>query len=534
VDAQTTSVTRSFDAANRLQTSTDTAVGTTSYVYDNNGNLTTVYPPGSDVSNPVGALQYTYDQRNLLLSHSINSDGTAWVLQAEYVYDGGNDRLRQVDYTGATPITTTYTNDSFGLTQVLVADDGTMQVYNLFGLDLISQDSGGEMRTLLVDGLGSVHTEMVNGAVETATTYGPYGEVLEQTGTSGTVYGFTGEQEDSATGLLYLRARYYSPALKVFQSRDPWEGSGWRPHTLNGYTYVKLNPVRFVDPLGLCESDPFDEYYDYECWTLAQDLTHLFGYDWEFWSRSGYWFDDYNYEQLSAWRDEIFSHRYIHTRDYGSFDQSHINPAAGMDIINHVIGALGRPCGHTFEVSRFQDSIWQKIYKGGNQRGIPIPETLPQGLGTGGSFQVEYWVSGDIIPAQVNRIALGIYMDLERRWENFQGTMFFSSYSHYAVEDLPSDYLGFYMATRGLQKTPENLLDVFKHLAPVLRTCSSCTPNRIEENHEFRPRVRHKGTWMNIDWPPQLQLPTPIGSSSGLWHATRENTYIHPPRWEIQ
>lgn len=68
----------------------------------------------------------------------------------------------------------TYTNDVFGLTWVLVADDGTSQVYNLFGLDLISQDSSSEVRTLLVDGLGSVRTELVGGAVETTTTYEPY------------------------------------------------------------------------------------------------------------------------------------------------------------------------------------------------------------------------------------------------------------------------------------------------------------------------------------------------------------------------
>lgn len=86
---------------------------------------------------------------------------TAWVLQAAYVYDGANDRLQQVDYTSGTPVTTTYTNDVVGLTQVLVADDGTSQVVNLFGLDLVKQDSGAEVRTLLGDGLGSVRLEMV-------------------------------------------------------------------------------------------------------------------------------------------------------------------------------------------------------------------------------------------------------------------------------------------------------------------------------------------------------------------------------------
>lgn len=160
VDVQTTSITRSFDGANRLEYSVN-ASGTTTYTYNANGNLVQLLPPGATIADPVGGLRYAYDQRNLMVNHETNPDGMAWVLQAEYVYDGGNDRLQQVDYTGATPVTTTYSNDVFGLTQVLVADDGITQVYNLFGLDLISQDSGGEVRTLLVDGLGSVRTEMV-------------------------------------------------------------------------------------------------------------------------------------------------------------------------------------------------------------------------------------------------------------------------------------------------------------------------------------------------------------------------------------
>jgi RHS repeat-associated protein len=106
--------------------------------------------------------------------------------------------------------------------------------------------------------LGSVRLEMVGSVVETATTYSPYGEVLEQAGASGTVYGFTGEQEDGATGLLYLRARYYNAALKVFQSRDPWEGTGWRPQTLNYYVYANNNPLLYTDPSGETPWDVID------------------------------------------------------------------------------------------------------------------------------------------------------------------------------------------------------------------------------------------------------------------------------------
>jgi RHS repeat-associated protein len=256
-----TSVSRTFDSANCLEYAVDGG-GTTTYTYDANGNLIERLPPGATGANPVGGLRYDYNQRNLMVGQETNPDGTAWALQAAYVYDGANDRLQQIDYTGATPITTTYVNDIFGLTQVLVADDGTNEVYNLFGLDLISQDSGAEVRTLLVDGLGSVRQELVGSVVETATTYSPYGEVLAQAGTSGTVYGFTGEQEDGATGLLYLRARYYNALLGTFVSRDPWSGSLWSPSTLHGYGYASSNPTNRVDYTGLFSSEPgYIEYF---------------------------------------------------------------------------------------------------------------------------------------------------------------------------------------------------------------------------------------------------------------------------------
>ncbi|MCZ7670532.1 MAG: RHS repeat-associated core domain-containing protein [Chloroflexi bacterium] len=193
---------------------------------------------------------------------------------ASFVYDGNGDRIQQVDYSGDTPVTTTYANDPLGLTQVLLANNGTTQTAQLYGLDLIGQDDGAGLRLLLADGLGSVRQEMAGGAVQTTTTYDPYGKLLAQTGTSGTVYGYTGEQEDAATGLVYLRARYYNPNTNQFMSRDPWNGIMQQPQTLNGYSYVLNNSVNFTDPSGLvcifgfgnCDEEP--EYLTIP-WRLA-------------------------------------------------------------------------------------------------------------------------------------------------------------------------------------------------------------------------------------------------------------------------
>jgi hypothetical protein len=102
--------------------------------------------------------------------------------------------LQQADHSSATIKTITYTNDIPGLAQVLVADDGTNQTRYLFGLDLIHQDNGSEIRYLLADGLGSVRTELENDTVEAVTTYSPYGNLLAQTGASGTANSFNGEQ----------------------------------------------------------------------------------------------------------------------------------------------------------------------------------------------------------------------------------------------------------------------------------------------------------------------------------------------------
>jgi RHS repeat-associated protein len=128
-------------------------------------------------------------------------------------------------------------------------------VYNLFGLDLIGQDEGSQTRTLLAGGLGSVRMEMVEDEVESVTTYGPYGNLLAQTGNdepvAGTDYGYTGEQHDASTGLLYLRARYYNPSLRSFMGRDPWSGNQQQPQSMNGWSYVGNSPINWVDPTGM-------------------------------------------------------------------------------------------------------------------------------------------------------------------------------------------------------------------------------------------------------------------------------------------
>ena len=257
-----------FDPANRLITATQSA-GTTSYSYDHNGNLVQILPPSSAIST-----SYGYSQRNMLITVTQTVSNSTATL-ANYRYDGDNARYQQIDYSSG--VTTTYHNDIVGLSQVLIADDGTTQTANLFGLDLIASDDGTTTLTMLPNGLGSVRVEMVGEAVNSVTTYEPYGTLLMRTGSSGTIYGYTGEQEDAITNLLYLRARYYAPHLKVFLSKDPFLGYTNNSTSQNGYTYAHANPALFTDPTGFCA-----EIGDDACWSFAEYLYFKYYVSWDY------------------------------------------------------------------------------------------------------------------------------------------------------------------------------------------------------------------------------------------------------------
>lgn len=79
--------------------------------------------------------------------------------------------------------------------------------------------------------------------------FDPFGNPLEQFGSLQSSLGFTGEMTDP-NGSLYLRARYATPPLGIFLTRDPFEGVMSRVMSRNGYSYVEANPVNYTDPSG--------------------------------------------------------------------------------------------------------------------------------------------------------------------------------------------------------------------------------------------------------------------------------------------
>lgn len=63
-------------------------------------------------------------------------------------------------------------------------------------------------------------------------------------------HGFTGEWQDPVTGLIYLRSRFYSPAMGVFISRDDHPGRITEARSLHTFSYCLNDPVNRSDPMG--------------------------------------------------------------------------------------------------------------------------------------------------------------------------------------------------------------------------------------------------------------------------------------------
>ncbi len=74
---------------------------------------------------------------------------------------------------------------------------------------------------------------------------------------------FTDYERDDETGLDFAQARYYSNRQGRFTSPDSFGGRRANPQTLNLYSYVLNNPLKWADPTGHFAQDPKkEEDYD--------------------------------------------------------------------------------------------------------------------------------------------------------------------------------------------------------------------------------------------------------------------------------
>ena len=83
--------------------------------------------------------------------------------------------------------------------------------------------------------------------------YDTYGKCISRTGTTDVIFGYNGKYGvvTDKNGLIYMRARYYSPDMRRFINADIIPGKISNAVTLNRYAYANGNPVSFTDPFGL-------------------------------------------------------------------------------------------------------------------------------------------------------------------------------------------------------------------------------------------------------------------------------------------
>ena len=214
-----------YDAKNRLVTFCNNPVD-----YDLDGNM---------LSN--GSLTCTYDSANRLITAGGHT----------YTYNAENVRIRNL----CADEDTTYTyNTNAKLSQLLTkTTDGVVTKY-VYGRGLIGEEVNNTFKTYHFDSRGStIAITDASGNITDTFAYDTYGKLINRTGTSKVIFGYNGRDGvvTDANGLIYMRARYYSPEIKRFINADIIPGSISNAVTLNRYAYANGNPVSFVDPFGL-------------------------------------------------------------------------------------------------------------------------------------------------------------------------------------------------------------------------------------------------------------------------------------------
>jgi len=230
-----TSVTYATNSADQYVT-----VGTSGYAYDADGNLIS---RGDDATQ----WTYTYDDEDQL-SGVTGPDGS-WT----YEYDVFGNRVAAT-HDGQR---TEYLVDPAGLGNVVGTYDGAgaLTARYVHGAGLASRvDAAGGAAYFAFDALGNA-SEITdpNGIVLNQYAYRPFGERMSASESIENSFTFVGEfgVEEEATGLYFMRARFYAPKIGRFLQRDPLGITGGA----NLYAYVGNDPVNAIDPLGLTAID---------------------------------------------------------------------------------------------------------------------------------------------------------------------------------------------------------------------------------------------------------------------------------------
>ena len=249
-----------YDAAGNITDAPDTC-----FAYDTNNRLTVFC--GQNVSYDLdgnmlsnGSLSCTYDSANRL------------IMAGGHTYSYNAESTRICDFYEDAYTSYTY-NTNAKLSMLLMKNaDGAVTKY-VYGKGLIGEEVNNTFKTYHFDCRGStIAITDANGNITDTFAYDTYGKLLSRTGTSKVIFGYNGRDGviTESNGLIYMRARYYSPEMKRFINADVVAGEISNAVTLNRFAYANGNPVSHIDPFGLAsvaifsggetDLDPTDDY----------------------------------------------------------------------------------------------------------------------------------------------------------------------------------------------------------------------------------------------------------------------------------
>ena len=253
-----------YDTNNRLVTFNNKDVS-----YDLDGNM---------LSN--GSLTCTYDSANRLITAGGHT----------YTYNAENVRIRNLG--DCCSGDTVYTYDSnCRLSKLLCkTTDGVTTKY-VYGRGLIGEEVSNTFKTYHFDSRGSTIaiTDSLGNITDTF-AYDTYGKRVSHTGSNDIIFGYNGRDGvvTDKNGLIYMRARYYSPVMKRFINADIVAGGISNAITLNRFAYANGNPVSFVDPFGLTAERGIGFEWDVEITDIigwgkdAVDIIRSAYYRWKY------------------------------------------------------------------------------------------------------------------------------------------------------------------------------------------------------------------------------------------------------------
>ncbi|MBP2114943.1 RHS repeat domain-containing protein [Paenibacillus silagei] len=241
--AQTTNY--AYDALNRLISISRPDGGQTTYTYDVRGNRLTLSDT-STVSLDSADTSYTYDLQNTLTSVTKGGASTSF----QYYADG----MRSMKTKGNIQTQVNYNFQGQVISEEKLVNGDFVEQANFVRGDrvLVKKDKkAAKDYYYLYNGHGDV-VQIVDasGTVMNNYTYDEWGNITSQDEKISNSFKYTGELYDEETGLYYLRARYYDPSLGRFLNEDTVEGQIDNPLSLNLYTYVENNPLKYIDPSG--------------------------------------------------------------------------------------------------------------------------------------------------------------------------------------------------------------------------------------------------------------------------------------------